>query len=182
MANYKILKQEAEDYDKVMGAYSEAIDNYNAQAEAFNQMPYVTSSNFITGVKLSNGQRGRYVDANGRLKRDADGTRYHQVDKEVQEPVEYDSEGNVTKYSTKVTKVWERAPIPVVPEEPSMQAPNFTRSEANTLQNPPPSLAQATMTAPGRLDKIKELNGMRPEPFLNPEGQGILQRVRAGKL
>jgi len=56
MPNYRMLRGDVESYDKVMGAYSAAVDSYNTEAEAFNKLPYVIGRN-RSNIELSNGVR-----------------------------------------------------------------------------------------------------------------------------
>ena len=198
MANYRMLQQEADDYTKAMGSYVAAVEDYNAQAQAFNALPYVTGMSFKRGlfpgdgesaspnVTLSDGSR---VFGSGLNKGDRVnvGTREVQyVDEEAtanqrDSPFWRGETGPVVKTRTETYATAAQVPTLNATEPREL---SFTRAEAAALQNPPQSLASAAAQTPSAIERLKEATGAKWSPYQGglDSNKGILAKVLSGKV
>ena len=161
-----------ESYDKVMGAYSDAVDSYNTEAEAFNKLPYV----------IAGGRSGNTLQY-------ADGSRSPGSFQSYIEPGT-----RVTPTTWMSTSVrgsgsreisgWKAAPTPVAPADPNVKAPTFTRAEATALQNPPDSLASQAGQSASVMSRVKDGNNISGSAYRGSmdSSAGILQKVIKGQL
>lgn len=184
----RINQQIADDYTKVMGTYSNAVDAYNAEAEKFNALPYyansainangnVASGQYRLSGSISDGDRLKQVGTETQTKIGANGepelAMYQDAYGELR--AKYDDSGNPV-YQKIDVPIYEKAPVPVAPTEPSMKAPSFTKRQVMDMQNPPQTYTDAIKSAPSRLTQN---NDWRP---LGDPNDGILQRALKGTV
>lgn len=193
MANYRMLQQEADDYTKAMGSYVAAVEDYNAQAQAFNALPYVKKANMVRDEPTSYVRDGTYNLSDGRnvvpstqfrlgssenLKR---GDRVIVSSREVVAPARGDYVGD--RPTTRTELVATKAPVPTLNATEPREL-SFTRAEAAALQNPPQSLASAAAQTPSAIERLKEVAGAKWSPYQGglDSNKGILAKVLSGKV
>lgn len=173
MANYRMLKQEADDYTKAMGRYVADVDDYNARAEAFNSLPYVSS----TYVKPSSETSYAVLSNGATLVQPSSEKSYA-----VLSNGETIDRGSLSRGDRVSGGVRATPPPPLSSAEPKELT--FTRAEASAIQNPPQSLASASAQTPSSIDRLKEATGAKWSPYQGglDTSRGILSKVMSGKL
>ena len=193
MANYWMLQQEADDYTKAMGSYVAAVEDYNAEAKAFNELPYVKRANRVAVEPTTYVRDGTYTLSDGqvvvtdKLPKWGDGSALKPGDRvtvssrEITEPADPEVLG--AKPSVRTEYVATKAPVPTFSATEPREL-TFTRAEAAALQNPPQSLASAAAQTPSAIERLKEATGAKWSPYQGglDSNKGILARVLSGKV
>ena len=185
MANYWMLQQEADDYTKAMGSYVAAVEDYNAQAKAFNALPYVKKANMVRDEPASYVHDGTYNLSDGQNVASVGGAnigdRVNVSSREVVEPARGEYVG--ARPTTRTEYIATKAPVPMLNATEPKEL-TFTRAEAVALQNPPQSLASAAAQTPSAIERLKEATGAKWSPYQGglDSNKGILAKVLSGKV
>lgn len=192
MANYRMVRQDVDDYDKVMGeyvvdynqavdGYTKSYDQYVSKVNEYNSLPYIS---YVGGAQAAGGfyEWNEIGLSDGRTFRshaqnaypNAPGARVY-VAPGAQQYQQYGGQVSL-------------ASVPNAPAEPTYPDKpaglNLTRAEEKVLSDPPQSLAQAAAGSPSTMEKLKKSADITGSAYRGglDSSAGILQKVMKGQL